>query len=112
MGDKSSTASATGKSFAITTKTFIHNVHSSVLRHKAKRKSAKKKKQTPEKRSKQIARFIMHFEMPNGKQLKDCTFAEVGTFGERYVKLRDMGEPDQKIGEVLSQKQVRAVLFV
>jgi hypothetical protein len=49
--------------------------------------------------------------MLNGKQLRHCTFAEVATFGQRYAKLASMGEPDQVVGQVLSQKQVRSLLF-
>jgi hypothetical protein len=49
--------------------------------------------------------------MLNGKELRHCTFAEVATFGERYAKLASMGELDQIVGHVLSQKQVRSALF-
>jgi hypothetical protein len=49
--------------------------------------------------------------MLNGKELRHCTFAEVATFGERYARLASMGEPVQVVGQVLSQKQVRAALF-
>jgi len=49
--------------------------------------------------------------MLNGKELRHCTFAEVATFGQRYAELARKGESDQIVGQVLSQKQVRAVLF-
>jgi hypothetical protein len=49
--------------------------------------------------------------MLNGKELRHCTFADVATFGDRYAKLASMGERDQVVGRVLSQEQVRSVLF-
>jgi hypothetical protein len=57
------------------------------------------------------ARNIFTQVMLNGKELRHCTFAEVATFGERYARLASMGEPVQVVGQVLSQKQVRAALF-
>jgi hypothetical protein len=57
------------------------------------------------------ARNIFTQVMLNGKELRHCTFAEVVTFGERYAKLASIGELDQIVGQVLSQKQVRAALF-
>jgi hypothetical protein len=48
--------------------------------------------------------------MPNGKMLRDCTFAEVGAYGEQFRKLASMGRPQQIIGDVLSEKQVRAIM--
>jgi hypothetical protein len=57
------------------------------------------------------ARNVFTQVMLNGKELRHCTFAEVVTFGERYAKLASMGESDQIVGQVLSQKQVRATLF-
>ena len=49
--------------------------------------------------------------MLNGKELRHCTFGEVATFGMRYAKLARMGEPNQVVGQSLSQKQVWAALF-
>jgi hypothetical protein len=57
------------------------------------------------------ARNIFTHVMLNGKELRHCTFAEVATFGDRYAKLASMGAPDPVVGQVLSQTQVRAVLF-
>jgi hypothetical protein len=57
------------------------------------------------------ARNLFTQVMLNGKELWHCTFAEVATFGQRYAKLASMGELDQIVGQVLSQKQVRAALF-
>ena len=57
------------------------------------------------------ARNIFTQVMLNGKELRHCTFAEVATVGQRYAKLASMGELDQIVGQVLSQKQVRAALF-
>jgi hypothetical protein len=57
------------------------------------------------------ARNLFTQVMLNGKELRHCTFAEVATFGQRYAKLASMGELNQIVGQVLSQKQVRAMLF-
>jgi hypothetical protein len=57
------------------------------------------------------ARNLFTQVMLNGKELRHCNFAEVATFGERYAKLASMGKVDQIVGQVLSQKEVRAALF-
>jgi hypothetical protein len=57
------------------------------------------------------ARNIFTHVMLNGKELRHCTFAELTTFGDRYAKLATMGEPDKVVGRVLSQEQIRAVLY-
>jgi hypothetical protein len=48
---------------------------------------------------------ILDFTMPNGKQLRHCTFAEVAAAGERFAALAKLGKPDQIVGEVLTAKQ-------
>jgi len=57
------------------------------------------------------ARNIFTQTMLNGKELRHCTFGDVATFGMRYAKLARMGEPNQVVGRLLSQNQVRAALF-
>ena len=57
------------------------------------------------------ARNIFTHVMLNGKELRHCTFAEVATFGDRYAKLAGMGEPAQMVGRVLSEEQIRRVLY-
>jgi hypothetical protein len=46
--------------------------------------------------------LILNHVMPNGLPLRDCTFAYVREVGGAYARIGGMGEPDQIIGEVLS----------
>jgi nitrogen fixation/metabolism regulation signal transduction histidine kinase len=48
---------------------------------------------------------ILDFPMPNGKQLRHCTFGEVAAFGERFAKIAKLGKPDQIVGDVITAKQ-------
>lgn len=54
--------------------------------------------------SKTIATILDH-TMPNGKQVRHCTFGEVAAFGERFAAIAKLGKPGQIIGEVLTAKQ-------
>jgi hypothetical protein len=53
---------------------------------------------------------FLDFVMPNDKPLRDCTFREVGRFGDKFKKLAALGKPNQIVGQVLSEKQASAVL--
>jgi hypothetical protein len=92
---------------------FFENVLAVLTR--ARSKSKKRKRMMREEKQKQqakhIDRFVMSYVMPNGKPLKECTFGEVATFGARFSKLSAMGKPDEIVGQVLSQKQVREALL-
>jgi hypothetical protein len=46
--------------------------------------------------------LILNHVMPNGLQLRKCTFGYVKDVGGAYARIGDMGEPDEIIGEVLS----------
>jgi hypothetical protein len=59
----------------------------------------KRRRGADEDARKRIARNILSYTMPNGKPLRDCTFAECTEFGgRRYTKLGGMGRPDAHRG--------------
>jgi hypothetical protein len=51
---------------------------------------------------------ILNHVMPNGLPLRECTFGYVKDVGGKFARIGDMGEPDQIIGEVLSDRAVDA----
>jgi hypothetical protein len=73
-------------------------------RMSASARMRRKRDQNPAEHARNIFTHVM-------QELRHCTSAEMATFGERYAKLASMGELDQIVGQVLSQKQVRAALF-
>jgi hypothetical protein len=78
---------------------------------RARMSASARKRRKRDQNSAEPTRNIFTHVMLNGKELRHCTFAEMATFGQRYAKLASMGEPDQVVGQALSQKQVRAALF-
>jgi hypothetical protein len=54
------------------------------------------------------ARLILNHRMPNGLQLRECTFAYARDAGDKFARIGDMGEPDQIIGDVLSDEAADA----
>lgn len=46
--------------------------------------------------------------LPNGKAVRDCTFAYVRMQGDRFAKLGRMGKPDKIVGAVLTDEQIEA----
>lgn len=52
---------------------------------------------------------LLDFVLPNGKMLRDCTFAECAKAGGWLTKLANKGQPNEKVGAVLSEKEIKAV---
>ena len=50
---------------------------------------------------------LMTMVMQNGKQLQDCTFKEISTFGSWFKLLATRGKPSEKVGEVLTEKDLQ-----
>jgi hypothetical protein len=44
---------------------------------------------------------LSNFVLPNGKMLRDCTFAECAMEGGWLTALSKMGQPGDKVGAVL-----------
>ena len=82
-------------------------VYNAVLPKPKKRRD----KTTKELSRKHIARFIFSFTMPNGKPLGDCTFGEVGKFGEGFAQLAKMGKPNEVICKKLTQAEARKAVL-
>jgi len=53
---------------------------------------------------------MLDLTMPNGKALRDCTFQEVATLGNRFSKLATMGKKTELVGAKLNEEQVRAIM--
>lgn len=67
--------------------------------------------ETIERASEILERRVLDWVMPNGKALRDCTFREVGGWGLGLSRLAKRGKPNEKVGEVLTDAQARALLF-
>jgi hypothetical protein len=56
-----------------------------------------------------VEMVLLDFVLPNGKMLRDCTFGECAEAGGWLTELSRKGQPGEKVGAVLSEKEVRAV---
>jgi hypothetical protein len=54
--------------------------------------------------------ILMNLVMPNGKMLKDSTFAECADIGGWYAKIASRVAPEEVVGNVLSEEQLRKIL--
>jgi hypothetical protein len=52
----------------------------------------------------------MNLVMPNGKMLKDSTGAECASAGGWYTKISSRVAPEEVVGNVLSEEQLRKIL--
>jgi hypothetical protein len=52
---------------------------------------------------------LLDYVLPNGKMLRDSTFGECAEVGGWLTKLAHKGQPNDKVGAVMSEKEVRAV---
>lgn len=58
----------------------------------------------------QVRRIVLlDLPMPNGKKLRDCTFSEVGKFGNWMSELATHGKPTQVISHRLNEKEVQNI---
>jgi hypothetical protein len=53
----------------------------------------------------EIKARILDFVMPNNKPLRDCTGSEVAGFGRGFIKIAEKVGPDQRVGDVLTDKE-------
>ena len=51
--------------------------------------------------------ILMNLPMPNGKLLRDCTFAESSKFGGWFVTIAKYGKPTEKIGKKLTETDLQ-----
>lgn len=54
--------------------------------------------------------ILLDFVMPNGKQLRACTFEYCGEIGGWFGKIAEAGDPDQVVGDVLSEAALQQLL--
>lgn len=53
---------------------------------------------------------MLDLTMPNGKQMRECTGAEMAKFGNRYQKIAERVGKAKLVGAVLDEEQVRAIM--
>lgn len=53
--------------------------------------------------------LLMEWVLPNGKRLADCTFGELAKLGGWLAKVAKKGKPNQIVGKVLTERQLRAI---
>ncbi len=53
---------------------------------------------------------MLDLTMPNGKQMRDCTGAEMSAFGTRFQKIAQRVGKTKVVGAVLSEDQVRQIM--
>lgn len=75
---------------------------------KAKAESAAKVESMVETIKEQI--LLLNQEMPNGKRMRYCTGAEMAKFGGFYARIAKKVGKTKRVGEVLSEKEVRTML--
>lgn len=56
-----------------------------------------------------VERILLDLEMPTGKTLRDSTGAECAKAGGWFQKIASHVKPNQKVGKVLSEDQVRGL---
>ncbi len=54
--------------------------------------------------------IILNLEMPNGKRMRYCTGEEMARFGGLYARIAKRVGKTKRVGEVLSEAQVRGML--
>lgn len=79
-----------------------------------KAKRAAEKAKAAGEHAKLVARIksgvmLLSMKMPNGKFLRDCSGAECDHFGGWYARVAAAVGPSKLVGEVLTEKQVRAL---
>jgi hypothetical protein len=53
---------------------------------------------------------LLNFVLPNGKALRDCTFADCAKAGGWLAKVAAKGKPNQIVGKVLGENELRALM--
>ena len=53
---------------------------------------------------------LLALTMPNGKPMRECTGREMATFGAGFKKVADMVGAMKRVGDVLNEDGVRAIL--
>lgn len=54
--------------------------------------------------------MLLNLPMPNGKLMRNCTGEEIGGFGKSYAKIAQKVGPRKRVGEVLTEDQLHALL--
>jgi hypothetical protein len=68
---------------------------------------AKVKERVTERVREEAEKMLLDLKMPNGKPLRDCTGSDSNRFGGRYQSLAVKVGPRKRVGDVLSEQDVR-----
>lgn len=53
---------------------------------------------------------MLDLTMPNGRAMRDCTGAEMATFGNRFQKIAERVGKTKTVGSVLNEGEVQAIM--
>jgi hypothetical protein len=54
--------------------------------------------------------MMLDLMMPNGKPMRDCTGSDMATFGNRFQKIAERVGKKAKVGDILAEEDVRAIM--
>lgn len=89
--------------------TFVNNYNALVDKRASQRTSARELRAQTDTIKGQIVGRLLELVMPNGKTLADCTGAECKRIGGFAAKLAAKVPTHKTVGEVLTEKEVRAL---
>lgn len=85
-------------------------VRKSKARAKATRRAEKRLVESLVQRVAKVA--FLELTMPNGKKLRQCTFADCGAFGGFYKRLALKGKPSEIVGKKMTDEDIRSLYVV
>lgn len=93
---------------------FFVNMHDYLVTNRNKRQvaprdAARERQQIDEIKQRVVNMVLLDLVLPNGKRLRECTFAEVAKAGGWFAKIAKKGKPNQIVGKVLTEEQLRAI---
>ena len=69
-----------------------------------------RKKKVQEKSDEYLKLMLLFTVMPNGKRMGECTGSDMAKFGKGYERIAERVGPDRKVGDVLDEDGVRALM--
>lgn len=97
---------------AVVVEYWFANNYRSLVRKPPANKSAQKRAEsavTKLIKARAVQMVLLDMTMPNGKPLKDCTGNDCARAGGWLAKIAQKIKPTERVGQVLSEKQVRSL---
>ena len=60
-------------------------------------------------KNKVVSHILLNMLLPNGKSLRDATFGECREAGGWFLRVADLGSPDEVVGACLTEDALRAL---